>query len=106
MSRPQAEKMADAVLRSFPAGTQVSSPQGGYMLWVKLPETVDSLEIYRQALALGITLAPGYLFASDTRYRNYMRLNAAMLLDENKWAVVRLGELAGRLCALSTVPVG
>jgi len=99
------EKMADAVLRSFPMGTQVSSPQGGYMLWVKLPETMDSLEIYRQALALGITLAPGYLFASDTRYRNYIRLNAAMLLDETRWALVRLGELAGRLRTLSTEPI-
>lgn len=90
-------KMADAVLRSFPDGTQVSSPQGGYVLWVKLPEAVDSLELYRQGLALGITLAPGYLFASDSRYRNYLRLNAAMLLDETRWAVERLGGLASGL---------
>jgi DNA-binding transcriptional MocR family regulator len=91
------EKMADAVLRYFPEGTQVSSPQGGYVLWVKLPEHVDSLELYRQGLALGITLAPGYLFASDARYRNYIRLNAAYLLTETKWAVERLGEEACRL---------
>jgi DNA-binding transcriptional MocR family regulator len=91
------EKMADAVLRYFPEGTQVSSPQGGYVLWVKLPEHVDSLELYRQGLALGITLAPGDLFASDARYRNYIRLNAAYLLTETKWAVERLGEEACRL---------
>jgi hypothetical protein len=40
---------------------------------------------------------PGYLVASDTRYRNYIRLNAAMLFDETRWAVVRLGELAKKL---------
>lgn len=91
------EKMADAVLRHFPEGTQVSSPQGGYVLWVKLPEAVDSFELYRQALALGITLAPGYLFAPGSRYRNYIRLNAAMLLDETRWAVERLGEVARRI---------
>lgn len=88
------EKMADAVLRYFPEGTQVSSPQGGYVLWVKLPETVDSFELYRRALALGITLAPGHLFAPGARYRNYIRLNAAMLLDETQWAVERLGQVA------------
>jgi DNA-binding transcriptional MocR family regulator len=87
------EKMTDAVLRYFPAGTQVSSPQGGYVIWVKLPESVDTLDLYRQSLAHGITLAPGYLFGTGSRYRNYVRLNAAMLLDENKWAVERLGEL-------------
>ena len=91
------EKMADAVLRNFPDGTQVSSPQGGYVFWVKLPEAVDSLELYRQGLAQGITIAPGYLFASDSRYHNYIRLNAAMLLDETGWAVERLGELANGL---------
>ena len=80
-------RMADAVLRDFPDGTRVSSPQGGYVLWVRLPEAVDSLELYRQALSLNITLAPGYLFSPSTRYRNYIRLNAAMLSDETEWAV-------------------
>jgi len=93
------ERMASGVLRYFPAGTQVSSPQGGYVLWVRLPETVDSMELYRLGFAQGITLAPGYLFASDTRYRNYLRLNAAMLLSETDWAVERLGQLACQLAA-------
>jgi DNA-binding transcriptional MocR family regulator len=91
--------MAGAVLRCFPEGTRVSSPRGGYVLWVELPEAVDSLELYRQALAQGITVAPGYLFAPGPRYRNYVRLNAAMLSSETEWAVVRLGELASRLAA-------
>lgn len=95
------EKMAGAVLRYFPDGTRVSSPQGGYMLWVELPHGIDSFDLYRQALANGITLAPGYLFASDACYQNYIRLNAAMLVDKTEWAVNRLGELASGL-ALAT----
>jgi DNA-binding transcriptional MocR family regulator len=92
-------RMADAVLQHFPDGTGISSPQGGYVLWVKLPESVDSLELYRQALASGITVAPGYLFAPSARYRNYVRLNAAMLQSETEWAVRRLGDLAKNLAA-------
>jgi DNA-binding transcriptional MocR family regulator len=88
-------KVADAVLRYFPEGTRVSSPQGGYVLWVQLPEPADSLELYRHGLALGITLAPGYLFAPGPRYRHYIRLNAAIFSPENEWAVRRLGELVG-----------
>jgi len=94
------EKMADAVLRYFPDGTRVSSPQGGYVIWVKLPELVDTLELYRQSLVQGITLAPGYLFGTGSRYRNYIRLNAAMFLDENKWAIERLGDLVTGLALL------
>jgi DNA-binding transcriptional MocR family regulator len=93
-------KMADAVLRYFPEGTRVSSPQGGYVLWAQLPDGVDSLELYRRGLAHGITLAPGYLFAPGARYRNYIRLNAAVLSPETEWAVKRLGELAGELNGL------
>jgi DNA-binding transcriptional MocR family regulator len=91
------EKMADEVLCHFPEGTRVSAPQGGYVLWVQMPEAVDSLELYRRGLALGITLAPGYLFAPGPRYCNYIRLNAAMLSAETEWAVRRLGALAGEL---------
>ena len=91
------DKMADLVLCHFPEGTRVSCPQGGYVLWVQMPQAADSLELYRRGLALGITLAPGYLFAPGPRYRNYVRLNAAMLSAETEWAVRRLGELAGQL---------
>ena len=92
-------KMADMVLRYFPEETRVSSPQGGFVLWVQMPASVDSLDLYRRGLALGITLAPGYLFAPGPRYRHYIRLNAAMLWAETEWAVKRLGEAAGELAA-------
>ncbi len=91
------DKMADGVLNYFPEGTRVSSPQGGYVIWVQMPETVDSLDLYRRGVTLGITLAPGYLFAPGPRYRNYIRLNAAMLSAETEWAVRRLGQLACEL---------
>ena len=91
-------KMADAVLRFFPEGTRVSCPRGGFVLWVQMPEAVDSFELYRRGLAQGITLAPGYLFSAGPRFRNYIRLNAAMLSADTEWAVKRLGEAA---CGLS-----
>ena len=90
-------KMADAVLHFFPNGTQVSSPRGGFVVWVRLPQEIDSLEVYRRGLERGITVAPGHLFAPGPRYRNYMRLNAALLSDETVWAVEQLGTLAKEL---------
>jgi len=90
-------QMGASVLRHFPAGTRVSSPDGGFVIWVQLPEEVDSLDLYKEGLSSGITLAPGYLFAPGARYRHYIRLNAAIMSIETEWAVQRLGMLAGKL---------
>jgi DNA-binding transcriptional MocR family regulator len=90
--------MADAVLRYFPKGTHVSSPQGGFVLWVQMPEQVDALEMYRRALKIGITLVPGHVFSPDPQhYRNYIRLSTAQWSDKITWAVQRLGALAAEL---------
>ncbi|HSB01953.1 MAG TPA: PLP-dependent aminotransferase family protein, partial [Anaerolineales bacterium] len=40
------ERMSDAVMRYFPEGTRLTHPSGGLVLWVQLPENIDSLELY------------------------------------------------------------
>ena len=100
MRRAYADKVAQmtqAVARYFPEGTRVTNPLGGHVLWVQLPSKVDSLILYRQALKVGITLAPGYIFSPTTRYKNFIRLNAAYMDARAERAVLRLGELAERL---------
>ncbi|MDP3226549.1 MAG: PLP-dependent aminotransferase family protein [Acidovorax sp.] len=64
-----------AVARHFPPGTRVSRPEGGYFLWVELPQKVDALALHRQALARGISLAPGQIFSADQRFANCVRIN-------------------------------
>ena len=73
--RQQARLMSAAVLRFFPAGTRISNPQGGYVLWVELPERVDSMRLYEAALALGITIGPGYMFSLRHTFHHHIRLN-------------------------------
>ena len=86
-------QMAEAILKYFPEGTRVTHPNGGYVLWVQLPSNVDSLQLYKQALNGGITLAPGYIFSATDQYRNFIRLNAASWNFQAAQAVQRLGEL-------------
>lgn len=71
------ELMSQAVLRYFPAGTRLSRPAGGFVLWVQLPENVDALRLYKVALSVGITLAPGHVFSASGQFTNFIRLNAA-----------------------------
>ncbi len=94
--RAYAEKMllmSRAVLRSFPEGTGVTSPRGGFVIWVQMPETVDSLALYSEAVKAGITLAPGHLFSAADKYRNYIRLNTAYWSYQTMGALERLGEM-------------
>ena len=87
------ELLSNAVMRYFPEGTRLSRPSGGMVLWVRMPESVDSLELYRQAKQAGITLAPGYVFSPTQQFPNFIRLNAAEYSYSKERAVERLGAL-------------
>lgn len=90
-------RMSQSVMASFPEGTRISSPAGGFVLWVQLPENVDSLVLYRKALAEGITFVPGYIFSPGDKYRNYIRLNTAYWSEKTDPALGRLGALVSQL---------
>jgi DNA-binding transcriptional MocR family regulator len=94
------ELMSDAVMRYFPEGTRLTRPTGGFILWVQLPEQVDSLELYKMALQGGITLAPGHVFSATYQFSNFIRLNAATFNYSTERALERLGEMSKRLAAL------
>jgi DNA-binding transcriptional MocR family regulator len=65
----------EAVQAHFPAGTRMSPPQGGYFLWLELPESVDTIELHTQARERGISLTPGSLFSTGLGSTHCLRLN-------------------------------
>ena len=69
----------------------MTRPSGGFVVWVQLPETVDSLKLYRLALTEGIAIAPGGLFSPTNGYRNFIRLNAAHWSEKTEGGIKRLG---------------
>jgi DNA-binding transcriptional MocR family regulator len=96
--RQQSRIMSAMVLRFFPTGTRVSTPQGGYVLWVELPERVDSMRLYQAALAHGITVGPGMMFSTKNDFRHFIRLNYSYpWTSQTEGALRTLGELVGRM---------
>jgi DNA-binding transcriptional MocR family regulator len=86
---------SQSISRYFPAGTRVTQPAGGFVLWVELPAAVDALELNRRALEKKISVAPGRLFSPTKKYRNFVRLNCALPWDERlDRALLTLGRLA------------
>ena len=89
--------MTRALGECFPPGTRVSRPQGGYLIWVRLPEGLDSMRLYREAVNARITLAPGSIFSPSHKHVDYIRLNAAFWSEHTEKDLARLGKIVGRL---------
>jgi DNA-binding transcriptional MocR family regulator len=95
--RDQVGHMSSAISQHFPAGTRITRPAGGFILWVELPERCDAVELFRQALRNSISFGPGVLFSATDRYRNCMRIGCVEPWSPKvEQAVARLGELAAK----------
>lgn len=91
-------KFVEAIEQYFPAGTRLTSPLGGYFLWVKLPDGVNALQVHRAALEQGISIAPGPMFSAQRGFNDYIRLNYGHLWDEGiERSVERLGKIIAGL---------
>ncbi|HTX72910.1 MAG TPA: PLP-dependent aminotransferase family protein [Rectinemataceae bacterium] len=91
--------MTEAIEASFPVGTRIARPLGGYVIWLQLPGSLDSMRLYRKAIQASITIAPGYIFSPSHRFQDYVRLNAAVWSEKTEKDLVRLGALVGELLA-------
>lgn len=96
--REQVLRMREALLARFPEGTKISSPSGGFVLWVELPEQVDALALFHQAREANISIAPGHLFSPAAEFSNFIRINCG-----HPWsppieaAIDTLGQFVARL---------
>lgn len=73
----------------LPTAVSWTRPAGGLTLWLELPQSVNTTELYRQALEKGITITPGALFTSQHKYQNFLRLSFA-----HEWTEGRISALA------------
>ncbi|MGE5469975.1 MAG: PLP-dependent aminotransferase family protein [Bacteroidota bacterium] len=90
----QLERMRAAVGRYFPAATRMARPLGGFVLWVELPEEIDTSRLHARAVAENLAYVPGELFSPSGMYRNCLRLNCGNPhTPEIDDAVRRLGAL-------------
>jgi 2-aminoadipate transaminase len=57
--RVRRDTMLDALAREFPADARWSRPEGGYFVWVDLPEEVMTDELLSRATAADVPFVPG-----------------------------------------------
>jgi len=81
-NRRRRELALDAIARTFPSGTEVVQPRGGYMLWTELPSKVDLGAVRDRARQEGIVFAAGSVFFASPQEKSYLRLNCAKASEE------------------------
>lgn len=71
------QKSALQALRNYlPEGSfTVTRPEGGYFLWVELPERMDTIGLHRKALETGFSIAPGPIFSARREFAHCLRIN-------------------------------
>ena len=84
--------------RHFPEGTRVTHPKGGAVLWLELPKNIDSVELFFQAKAKSIGIAPGAIFSTQDKFTNYIRISCGSPWSEQIHNGIRtLGRIAGEM---------
>jgi DNA-binding transcriptional MocR family regulator len=91
------DAMLEALEEEFPDGVRWSKPDGGYFLWLDLPEGVDAGELLVRAEDAGVTFVQGTDFggASNTARLAYSFVST----DEIREGVRRLAALLAPVAA-------
>ena len=86
--------MSKTVTETFPEGTRISRPEGGFALWVELPDRVNTRELFNLAIKHEICFAPGDLFTTGNEYGSCMRLSCGFPVNsKTERSVWKLAEL-------------
>ncbi|HEX6634936.1 MAG TPA: PLP-dependent aminotransferase family protein [Usitatibacter sp.] len=86
--------MAEALKRHFPSSARWQRPDGGPVLWVRVPEGISVRALFDQAMQAGVSFAPGEAFYAVPNDQPYIRLNFAALEPARIEAgIERLGAL-------------
>jgi DNA-binding transcriptional MocR family regulator len=66
--------MLDALDEHMPDGASWTTPEGGFFVWVTLPEGVDTYPLLQKAIDAGVVFIPGAAFTPSDEPSNKLRL--------------------------------
>jgi 2-aminoadipate transaminase len=96
--RRKLDTLMEALGEQFGTAAEFEEPRGGIFLWVKLPDSVDTLKLYQPALKAGVAINPGPEWSVDKAHsRSRMRLCfASPSHDEIRKGIAVLAEVCHR----------
>ena len=88
--RRRRDLMVSLLEKYMPSGVSWTYPEGGLFLWLTLPECVDTVAMYDEALSKGVAYVAGSFFYTDGSHRNTMRLNFSFVAEEKMEPGIKL----------------
>lgn len=74
-------------------GVKLTKPEGGLFLWVSLPERINTMKLFYEAIKYRVAFVPGEAFFGENPSNNEMRINFSFASKEQiAEAVYRLSE--------------
>lgn len=77
--RLRRDALLAALEQHMPPGCSWSRPQGGYFVWLRLPEGIDSAALQPLAQRHGVTYVPGSRFGLGLGFGEHLRLSFSFL---------------------------
>lgn len=96
--KKKCETMIESLAAEFGTSAEVSMPKGGIVVWVTLPDAVDTMRLYEAAGAEGVAINPGAEWMADPEAgKHRLRLcYASATLDEIREGVAKLADICHR----------
>jgi len=86
--------MLAALEQHMPPGTSWTRPEGGFFIWVTLPEAIDTTRMLAQARERGVDYLPGSTCFADGSGQNQLRLAYSYATDDQIEPGIRIiGEI-------------
>jgi len=86
--------MLNSIAQHFPEGTTWTVPDGGFFIWVTLPDELNMTALRSQAREIGVDYLPGSSCYSDDSGHNKIRLCYSYVTDDKiDGGIKKLGDL-------------
>lgn len=93
--REKLDVFLNTMEESFPAdmGVTWTKPQGGLFLWASVPQQIDTIALFHEAIKFKVAFVPGEVFYGENPAQNHMRINFSYpSKDQLATAVKRLSK--------------
>lgn len=85
--------LRNIIAEYFPQETFITTPVGGYSIWVKMPDDTDMSDFYNECQKISVRFTPGFTFSFSDVYEKYIRVIIADKVSEKKIKAIKyLGE--------------
>lgn len=90
--RPRRDAMLAALEEHMPEGVTWSKPNGGFFVWITLPDAVNADQLFDEAAAKGVVFFPGEWFYPNRELAHTIRLSFSTVPEDRiRLGIARLG---------------